>query len=183
MAVETAGQAFDKAKEDADTVIETAKSAEQDTLDAVKGVQQTIAKATPAPTEFKEETTPSEIKDRLDWGEPALTIMDVRDRDAFNQERIMGAIFIPEGEIVSIAKQSMAAERSIYIYGADESVAKTAASQLSQAGYKKVSIITGGLAAWKAINGATEGTGQAAGLLDKGTGKDSASLTGQNATP
>lgn len=183
MAVETAGQAFDQAKEGADTVIETAESAEQDALDTVKSAQQTIGKATPVPTEFKEETTPSEIKDRLDWGEPALTIMDVRDRDAFNQERIMGAIFIPEGEIVNTAKQSMDTERSIYIYGADESSAKSAGAQLSQAGYQKVSIIKGGLAAWKAINGATEGTGQAPGLLDKSKGKDSASLINQNATP
>ncbi len=180
MAVDTAGEAFEKAKEGADAVIEKAKSAEQDALDAVKDAQQTIGKATPVPTEFKEVTTPSEIKERLDWGEPALTIMDVRDRDAFNQERIMGAIFIPEGNIVSVAKQSMAPERSIYIYGEGEAASKAAASELSGAGYTKVSIIKGGLAAWKAINGAVEGTGQAPGLLDKGKG---ATLTNQNSTP
>lgn len=180
MAVETAGQAFDKAKEGADAVIEKAKSAEHGALDALKDAQQTVGKATPVPTEFKEETTPSEIKDRLDWGEPALTLMDVRDRTSFNEERIMGAIFIPEGEIVNLAKQSMAPERSIYIYGEDDAAAKTAASQLSQAGYKKVSTIKGGLAAWKAINGATEGRAQVPGLFDKGEG---ASLINQNSTP
>ncbi len=180
MAIETAGEAFDKAKEGADTVLEKAKSAEQDALDTVKDVQQKIGKATPAPTEFKELSTPSDVKARLDWGEPALTIMDVRDRDTFNKERIMGAIFIPEGDPVSVAKQTLEPERSIYIYGADDTSSKTAAAELSAAGYEKVSVIQGGLAAWKAINGATEGTGQAPGLLDKGEG---ASLTNQNSTP
>ena len=54
-----------------------------------------IGDVTPVPTEFKPVTPPLDIKKRLDWGEPALTIIDVRDRTAYNQERIMGAIPMP----------------------------------------------------------------------------------------
>ncbi len=177
---ETSGTAFEKAKDGADTVIEKAKDAEHGALDALKDAQQTIGKATPVPTEFKEFSTPSEVNDRLKWGEPALTILDVRDRESFNDERIMGAVYLPKDDFISMAKQSMAPERSIYVYGADDSEAQSAAAELSGAGYKKVSILKGGLAAWKAINGATEGRTQEPGLLDKGKG---ATLINQNSTP
>jgi rhodanese-related sulfurtransferase len=40
------------------------------------------------------------LKERLDWGEPALTIIDVRDRDAFNISHICGAISLPLNELV-----------------------------------------------------------------------------------
>lgn len=177
---ETTGTAFEKAKDGADAVIEKAKSAEHGALDAVKDVQQTIGKATPVPTEFKEFSTPSEVNDRLKWGEPALTILDIRDRESFNNERIMGAVFLPKDDFISMAKQSMAPERSIYLYGEDDSEAQSAAGQLSQAGYKKLSVIKGGLSAWKAINGPTEGRTQEPGLLDDGKG---ATLINQNSAP
>jgi rhodanese-related sulfurtransferase len=36
-----------------------------------------------------------DLKLRLEWGHPALTIIDVRDRHTYNQGHISGAIPIP----------------------------------------------------------------------------------------
>jgi rhodanese-related sulfurtransferase len=47
------------------------------------------------------------LKNRLDWGEPALTIIDVRDQSAFNASHIMGAIAMPIAELVSRAQASL----------------------------------------------------------------------------
>ena len=160
-------------------VIDKAEQAEGKVLDAVDKAQEVIGQATPVTTKFETISTPSDIKSRLDWGEPALTIIDVRDREAFNQERIMGAIAMPPNGLVSRAKQSLSPDRDIFIYGEDDQDASAAAIQLQEAGYQKVSVMKGGLPAWKAIDGAIEGRGQAPGLLEEG----GASLTDQDSTP
>lgn len=174
-------QTIEKAKEDTTTVLGKAKQAESKVLDAVDTAQENINKVTPATpkTEYDTIATPSDVKSRLDWGEPALTIIDVRDRQAFNDERIMGAVSLPPDILVERAKQSMSPERDIFVYGESDQDTSAAAIQLQEAGFQKVSVLKGGLPAWKAINGAIEGRGQAPGLLEKG----GATLTGQNATP
>ena len=175
-------QTIEKAQDDTTTVLEKAKQAEGQVLDAVDSAQEKIGKATPVTTKAEYDTiaTPSDVKSRLDWGEPALTIIDVRDRQAFNNERIMGAVSLPTGEnLAERAKQSMSPERDIFVYGESDEDTAAAAMRLQEAGFQKVSAIKGGLPAWKAINGAVEGRGQAPGLLEEG----GASLTGQNATP
>jgi rhodanese-related sulfurtransferase len=174
-----ADKAFDAAKNAVQSTLETAKSAEQGVLDKLDEVQTAIGEVTPVPTVFKSVTPPSDIKKRLDWGEPALTILDVRDRIAFNQERIMGAIPMQMDKLVGNAQNNLEPDRDIYVYGSDNGEANTAASQLQDAGFQKVSVIQGGLAGWKAIGGAIEGQGQAPGLLEKG----GATLTNQTATP
>jgi rhodanese-related sulfurtransferase len=42
------------------------------------------------------------LKKRLDWGEPALTIIDVRDREAFNTSHITGAVSLPLSQLVTV---------------------------------------------------------------------------------
>lgn len=175
-------QTIEKAKDETTTVLDKAKQAEGKVLDAVDTAQENIGKATPVSTKDEYDTiaTPSDVKSRLDWGEPALTIIDVRDRPAFNDERIMGAVSMPASEnLVERAKQSMSPERDVFVYGDSDQDTAAAAIQLQEAGFQKVSAIKGGLPAWKAIKGAIEGRGQAPGLLEEG----GASLTGQNATP
>lgn len=179
MATETAGQAFDTATEAADGVLDTAEKAEGKVLDTVDKAQEAIGKATPVTTKFDVIATPSDIKSRLDWGEPALTILDVRDRESFNNERVMGAMSMPMEDLPERAKQALSPEREIYVYGDGDEETSSAAAMLQDAGFKKVSAMKGGLPAWKAINGAVEGRGQAPGLLEKGgTG-----LFNQNSTP
>jgi rhodanese-related sulfurtransferase len=98
------------------------------------------------------------LKARLEWGEPAFTILDVRDRQTYNEGHIMGAMPMPIAELVERAGSSLDKRRDIYIYGTSEEEASQAAQSLRSAGFIHVSQLTGGLAAWKAIGGPTEGS-------------------------
>ena len=109
------------------------------------------------PGPLKAKSTVFELKDRLDWGEPALTIIDVRSRDAFNSSHITGAVLIPMDELVVLASASLEYERDIYVYGDSDEQAAEAASKLREVGFQNVSELTGGLVAWKAASGAIEG--------------------------
>ncbi|OUL33317.1 rhodanese [Nostoc sp. T09] len=97
------------------------------------------------------------LKARLEWGEPAFTILDVRDRDTYNEGHIMGAMSMPTEDLVNRATSSLAKSRDIYIYGANEDETSQAVQSLRSAGFEHVSQLKGGLAAWKAIGGPTEG--------------------------
>lgn len=157
MATETSGQAFEKGKNAAGELLDKADSKENQVLNAVSKAQDVIGKATPVPTDFDSVSSPSDLKNRLEWGEPALSILDVRDRDAFNQERIMGAIAMPMADLTERAGQSFEPERDLFIYGESDEETAAAVTQLSSAGFQRVSAIQGGLPAWKAIGGQIEG--------------------------
>lgn len=98
-----------------------------------------------------------ELKSRLEWGEPAFTILDVRDRNAYNDAHIMGAMAMPKDEVVERAKSTIALSRDIYIYGETDEETAQVAGQLRSAGFEHVAELKGGLPAWKAIAGPTEG--------------------------
>ncbi len=105
-------------------------------------------------------TNQSDVKDlkkRLDWGEPALTIIDVRDRDVFNTSHILGAISLSTKELVERALINLELIRDIYIYGSTDEETASVATQLRTAGYKNVSELRGGLAAWEAAGYPVEG--------------------------
>ncbi|MGC1306350.1 MAG: rhodanese-like domain-containing protein [Phormidesmis sp.] len=157
MTVDNPGEAFEAGKENASNVLEKAESAERDALNAVEKVKNVVGKATPVPTKFEASTSPSDLKKRLDWGEPALSILDVRDRESFNEERITGAMPMPVSDLIESAKTSFEPERDLFVYGDSDAATAEAASQLYAAGFKKVSAIEGGLEAWKAIGGPIEG--------------------------
>ncbi|NJN22818.1 MAG: rhodanese-like domain-containing protein [Leptolyngbya sp. RL_3_1] len=91
-----------------------------------------------------------DLKSRLDWGEPALTIVDIRDRPSFNDGHITGAISIPMAGLVSRAQQQLGLARDIYLCAGLDEEAVAAAEQLKAAGYQRVSVVRGGAAAWKA---------------------------------
>jgi rhodanese-related sulfurtransferase len=92
-----------------------------------------------------------DLKARLDWGEPALTIIDVRDRREFNLSHIMGAVPMPLDEPTDRILGKLELGRDIYLYGATDEETASAAAQLRAAGYRNVFEIRGGLAAWKAV--------------------------------
>jgi rhodanese-related sulfurtransferase len=104
----------------------------------------------PKPGPMQETSRVYDLKARLDWGEPALTIIDIRDRDLFNERHVMGAISIPAVELVPRAMNTLEFDRDLYIYASTDEEATTAAEQLRTSGYKKVSVLRGGVAAWKA---------------------------------
>ncbi|WP_413175020.1 rhodanese-like domain-containing protein [Anabaena azotica] len=97
------------------------------------------------------------VKSRLEWGEPAFTILDVRDRSIYNEGHIMGAMSMPIDELIDRAAISLEKSRDIYIYGTNDGQTAKAAEILRSAGFYHVSQLKGGLGAWKAIGGATEG--------------------------
>jgi rhodanese-related sulfurtransferase len=97
------------------------------------------------------------LKERLDWGEPALTIVDARDREAFLAEHITGAIPMFGEDTSARLKETVASSREIYVYGDSDEKTSEAAEQLRKSGFESVSQLRGGLAGWKAISGSTEG--------------------------
>jgi rhodanese-related sulfurtransferase len=131
-------------------------------------VENTILKAkdklpevTPTPPgQQMPQSSAQALKDRLQWGEPAFTILDVRDRTTFNQSRIMGAMPMSIDELPDRAKASLELNRDIYVYGENDEQSAQAAAKLREAGFERVSELRGGLAAWKAIGGPTEGTAE-----------------------
>jgi rhodanese-related sulfurtransferase len=98
-----------------------------------------------------------DLKSRLEWGQPAFTIIDVRDRHTYNHSRITGSIQIPLNELVQRAKFSLHTERHIYVYGDNDAQATHAAQKLREAGFTNATEIKGGLTAWKTVGGAIEG--------------------------
>lgn len=105
----------------------------------------------PTPPPLKARSLVYDLKGRLDWGDPALTIIDVRDRNEFHFSHITGAIPMPANELIDRALNSLPLTRHIYIYGETDEETSEAATNLRAAGYKNVSEIRGGLAAWKAV--------------------------------
>ncbi|AFZ55931.1 rhodanese-like domain-containing protein [Anabaena cylindrica FACHB-243] len=97
------------------------------------------------------------VKSRLEWGEPAFTILDVRDRSTYNEGHIMGAMPMPIDDLTDRAIDSLDKSRDIYIYGTNQGQTAQAAQLLRSAGFEHVSQLKGGLGAWKAIGGPTEG--------------------------
>jgi rhodanese-related sulfurtransferase len=109
------------------------------------------------PSPFKPNSRVYDLKERLDWGEPALTIVDVRSRVAFNTSHITGAVSLPLNELVDQALANLEFIRDIYVYGATDEETAIAASSLKNAGYQNVAELAGGVAAWKAAGFPTEG--------------------------
>ncbi|MEY3300533.1 MAG: hypothetical protein RLZZ597_3793 [Cyanobacteriota bacterium] len=104
----------------------------------------------PKPSPLRPESRVYDLKERLDWGEPALSIIDVRDRSDFSASHVTGAISIPAHQLLETAHRCFEPDRDLYIYGNTDAESKTAAEQLRAAGYISVSILRGGVAAWKA---------------------------------
>jgi rhodanese-related sulfurtransferase len=97
------------------------------------------------------------LKKRLDWGEPAITIIDVRPRVIFNIVRIWGSIPMPMDEPAAPTLASLESSRDIYVYAETDEQTAVAVNKLRQAGYQNVSELIGGLKAWKKAKYPIEG--------------------------
>lgn len=104
----------------------------------------------PKPKPLRPESRVYDLKERLDWGEPALTIIDVRDRADFNESHITGAISMPVDSLLTTAANCFEVSRDLYVYSNTDNEAAVVAEQLREAGFSKVAIVRGGVAAWKA---------------------------------
>lgn len=125
--------------------------------DQISNIKEQLPDITPTPPGLKAQSSSHDLKSRLDWGEPALTIVDTRDRETFNKSHITGAMPWPLDELVERAKSSLEFNRDIYVYGDGDEQTAEAASRLRQAGFQSVAELRGGLAGWKAIGGPIDG--------------------------
>jgi rhodanese-related sulfurtransferase len=125
--------------------------------DAVEGAKKAVTAPLPKAPSLHEQASVRELKARLEWGEPALTILDVRDRDSFNKGHITGAMPMSSDQLVDPV-QGLSFKRDIYVYGASDAETSQAAQQLRSAGFENVAELKGGLNAWKAIGGQTDGS-------------------------
>jgi rhodanese-related sulfurtransferase len=129
--------------------------------DTILKAKDKMPEVTPTPPGFHSQATAYELKSRLNWGEPGLTIVDVRDRSAFNECRIMGAITMPMSSLQKTAESGilpLLPRRDIYVYGATDEDTASAANTLRQAGYNRVAELKGGLSDWQEIGGPVEGS-------------------------
>jgi len=104
----------------------------------------------PKPSPLRPESRVYDLKERLDWGEPALTIIDVRDRTDFNESHITGAISMPLDSLMATATDCFEVTRDLYVYSNTDEESAAIADQLRSAGFLRVAIVRGGVAAWKA---------------------------------
>ncbi|MFB2878989.1 rhodanese-like domain-containing protein [Floridanema aerugineum] len=127
--------------------------------EAILNAKEKMPNIIPTPPGIKAQSSAHDLKSRLEWGEPALTILDVRDRETFNNGHIMGAMPMPMEQLSQGIEPSpsLALNRDIYIYSDSDEQTSQAASQFRNSGFVNVSELQGGLAAWKAIGGPTEG--------------------------
>lgn len=128
---------------------------------AILNVKDKLPNVTPTPpSQQTPQSSAQALKQRLEWGEVAFTILDVRERTTFNKSHIMGAMAMPMDEIVDRAKSSLEPEREIYVYGETDEQTAEVAAKMREAGFQAISELRGGLAGWKAIGGPTEGTAE-----------------------
>ena len=155
-AAESAKNTVDSAKEAAKNAAESAKNTVDSAADKVSNV---VGNVVPIPSQphIEPQSDAHTLKSRLEWGEPAFTILDVSDRQTYNQGHIMGAMPMPLDQLVERAEPSLAKSRDIYVYGENDQKSAEAAQLLTSAGFEHVSQLRGGLAAWKEIGGPTEG--------------------------
>ncbi|MGL4880457.1 MAG: rhodanese-like domain-containing protein [Waterburya sp.] len=145
---QVASEAKEKLSEVKEEVKEKAPKPKEDQV--ILEVKEKLTKAIPTPPKQTAVSSAQALKERLQWGEPALTIIDSRSREAFLEERITGAMLMSD-------VTSLPDNRSIYVYGNTDEEAAEAANSLRQKGFESVSQLQGGLAGWKAINGPSEG--------------------------
>lgn len=171
-AAQGAQNAADKVAQGADTVkeklSEDVKYSGDKMSEAILSAKEKLPNVTPTPPGFKPQSSVNDLKSRLEWGEPGFTILDVRDREIYNDGHIMGAMPMPIDELVDRATPALDINRDIYIYADSDDQTAQAASQLRQAGFQKVAELKGGLAAWKAIGGPTEGAVEGLSAPDAG---------------
>ena len=127
---------------------ESKQKAEAKAISEIK--ENVVDKVVPTPPDATPKSSAQAMKERLQWGEPGLTIIDARDRESFLEERITGAMLM--SDVSGLEKN-----REIYVYSNTDEEAAKAAQDLRQSGYESVSQLQGGIAGWKAVQGPTEG--------------------------
>ncbi|MBW4654732.1 MAG: rhodanese-like domain-containing protein [Kaiparowitsia implicata GSE-PSE-MK54-09C] len=122
-----------------------------------KNIASKLPVPTPGSSMNNRQASAFEVKSRLMWGEPGLTILDVRDRSSFQSRCIQGAMNAPISTLPDSVQNNMQTNRDVYVYGSNADEAANAAQMLREAGFQSVSQIEGGLASWEEIQGPLDG--------------------------
>ena len=112
----------------------------------------TFSKSIPIPGAIQDRSTVGTLFKRIERGEAALTIIDVRPKVFFDITHIMSSISMPTDEINDLTLSSLELNRDIYVYAETDRQTAIAAQNLRHLGYQKVSELIGGLRAWKKAN-------------------------------
>jgi molybdopterin/thiamine biosynthesis adenylyltransferase len=96
-----------------------------------------------------EEVSPGEIQARLN-GPRDFALLDVREKDEWDQGHIDGALFLPRGFLeVKVEKMLQDKEQPVVVYCAGGVRSAFAARSLAQLGYTNVRSMSGGVRDWK----------------------------------
>ena len=153
---------MDKAAREIPEAFEKVHDVEENAVAGAKDAFKQQAEKLPVPTPpaavVHHQATAHELKSRLNWGEPNLTILDVRDREAYDDCRILGALNTPLNILPDAADMTLQHKRDIYVYGESDEQSQMAAEKLRQAGFHQVAELQGGIQAWMEIGGSIDGS-------------------------
>ncbi len=148
---------LDEAREGFERAHEREEEAVGNAKEGFKKQANKLPVPTPPASVTSQRASALELKTRLMWGEMGLTILDVRDHDAFGHCRLRGAMNMPLEMLPDAAQFSLSRKRDIYVYGNDDAETANAAQLLRQAGFTHVTELAGGMSAWQEIGGAVDG--------------------------
>lgn len=98
-----------------------------------------------------DETTPEEVRDRLDAGE-VLRLLDVREEDEVRRGIVPGAAHLSRAHFESRVEDVLPEkDTEVVVYCASGVRSAFAARTLRELGYEKVSSMVGGIDRWKAL--------------------------------
>lgn len=95
-----------------------------------------------------------ELKGKLE-GKKSITLLDLRDRDSFEYEHIIGALCVPLMELADAENLLKGKDQEVVLY-CDRSrcdICPAAAEKLEQMGFNKVVILGEGFEDWKQLGG------------------------------
>jgi glyoxylase-like metal-dependent hydrolase (beta-lactamase superfamily II)/rhodanese-related sulfurtransferase len=91
-----------------------------------------------------------ELKARVEGGDPDLVILDVRERDAFEEGHIAGARLLPRGQLELRVNQELPdPTRRILTYCELGRISTLAAATLRTMGFQRAVALDGGIIAWR----------------------------------
>src|SRR5262249_37391963 len=101
-----------------------------------------------------------ELRDRIAEGRCDLVLLDVRERDQFEKERLPGARHIPRGQLeLRVDKELPDPTVRILVYCQFGKISTLAAATLRTMGYMRAVALDGGIDAWTKAGYPLEGSG------------------------
>lgn len=95
----------------------------------------------------------AELKSRIEAGDDELIVLDVRERDAYEEGHISGARLLPRGQLELRANQDLPdPTRRILAYCEFGRISTLAAATLREMGFQRAVALDGGMKAWREEN-------------------------------